>query len=270
LLHLSQPALSQQISILEDELGTSLFSRDRRRVELTPAGEVLLEYARRIVDLSQTALETVRQAAGDTRSSIRVAYTSSALLPISNEVIKEFQIRHPEVRLELRSGWTSRNLEDLLHGRVDVAFVRPLIKHAQIKGTEICRERLAVAVPADHTLATREQVSIADLRKYPVILRPGQYELFRGELWTEGPPQSAGEEPDEENALIAVARGVGIFVLPEAWAKTLHVDGVVIRTFSGPQPELPLLVAFNEENVTPTIRHFIEVARQVRDWTAAS
>ena len=152
-----------------------------------------------------------------------------------------------------------------MHGRVDVAFIRPLIKHAQIKGTEICRERLAVAVPAWHALAKCPEVVVADLRNYPVILRPGQYELFRSELWTEGPPQSAGVEPDEEHALIAVARGDGIFVLPEAWAKTLHVDGVVIRTFSGPQPALPLLVAFNEENETPLIRCFIEVARSVKE-----
>jgi DNA-binding transcriptional LysR family regulator len=264
LLGISQPAISQQIAILEEELGVTLLMRDRRHVELTPAGEVLIEYASKIVDLSEMATAAVRRAKAGKHSNLRVAYTTSALLPVSELIIKAFQTQHAEVNLELQSGSTSRNLEDLLHGRVDVAFVRPLFKDPQIRGIEICREDLAVAVPTHHELANAAEIRVKDLQTYPVILRPGQYELFRHELWTEGPPMPAGEEPDEQHALLAVARGQGIFVLPEAWGRTLHVDGVVVKSFERPRPSVALLVAFNDEYATQNARKFIDVARTMK------
>jgi DNA-binding transcriptional LysR family regulator len=267
LLHIAQPALSQQIQALENELGAVLFTRNRRGVSLTLAAEALLPYAEKIADLAETAVASVHQAKGAQRSVIRVAFTRSALQPIVSTLIEQFQERHPNTYVQLRSGWTSLNFDDLLHGRIDVAFVRPLIRHPQIKGVEVSRERLVLAVHHDHPLARSEQVTVAAIRPYPFIVLPGQYELFRQQLWVEGPPTVSGEEPDEAHALMAVAKGRGIFVLPEAWGTTLHINGVIIKSFVAPQPEISLLVAFNSEMATEVVMNFVNFAHSMRELT---
>ena len=265
LLHIAQPALSQQIQTLEKDLGVVLFSRSRRGVSLTAAGEALLPYADKIVDLVENAVASIRTANGVNRNLIRIAYTRSALQPIVSTLVEQFQQHHPETHVQLRSGWTSLNFEDLLHGRIDVAFVRPLIEHAQIKGVEVSREKLVLAVRHDHPLAASDRVTVGATRPFPFVVLPGQYELFRQQLWAEGPPVTSGEEPDEAHALMAVAKGRGIFVLPEAWATTFRVDGVIIKSFIEPQPETSLLVAFNAETATKNVMDFVNFARSMRE-----
>ncbi len=266
-LHVAQPALSQQIQVLEKEIGATLFRRNRRRVELTQAGETLLEHAKRIFDLVDLAVTATQRADGSEQSMLRISYTRSALQSVPTSVVERFKEAHPNVRVELRSGWTSLNVEDLSRGRVDVAFVRPPVRGilSQIRLFEMCREELVLALPVNHDLAQLADVPISALRRYPLVLRPDQYDMLKSELWVEGPPQCASEEPDEEHALMAVAKGQGVFVLPEAIARILRVDGVVVKSFTSPPPTVPLLIAYNEELVTPNVLDFLAIARAMRE-----
>jgi DNA-binding transcriptional LysR family regulator len=265
-LHVAQPALSQQIQILEKEVKAVLFERNRRRVGLTPAGEVLLEHAKRIFDVVDIAVAATQRAGCSQQSTLRVAYTRSAVQQTPSAVVERFKETHPNVRIDLRSGWTSLNVEDLLRGRLDVAFVRPPVRGmvGPIRLFELCREDLVLALPTDHDLAQLDNVPISALRHYPLVLRPDQYDMLKSELWVEGPPQRSSEEPDEEHALMAVAKGQGVFVLPEAIARILRVDGVIVKPFASPRPTVPLLVAYNEEAGTPDVANFLAIAREMK------
>lgn len=102
-LHMSQPPLSQQIRLLEQEMGAQLFERSRRAVALTAAGLLLQEKARQIVELHQHAGELCRMAAHGLAGRLRIAFTAS--VPLFDEfsaMLRDFRSRHPQVELDLQ------------------------------------------------------------------------------------------------------------------------------------------------------------------------
>ena len=102
-LGIAQPPLSQQIQVLEKEIGTRLFHRLSRGVELTIAGQSLLRDARAVLDLAERAVTTAQQIGRGERGSIRIGFTSSASFnPIVPGLISEFRSKHPKVEVMLR------------------------------------------------------------------------------------------------------------------------------------------------------------------------
>lgn len=165
-LFMSQPPLSQQIKILEEELGVLLFERDRRSVRLTPAGTAFLAHAQEIMRLVPIAVDAARQAAVGERGDLRIVYSDSAMF--SDMVltgIAGYRQAFPMVNVELREASTLSQLNDLMSGRADVGFVRgPLSGLAKgLRATAVACERLVVAVPVNHPLAKRACVSLKDL-----------------------------------------------------------------------------------------------------------
>src|SRR5215213_10217993 len=125
-LHMSQPPLSHQIRLLEDELGCVLLERTRRRVELTPAGNALLRDARAALgDLDRAARNARRIHEGQT-GLLRVSFAGSALLSLVQRVVHGLREQHPEIDIELRERSTSHQLRALAAGATDlVLFPRP-------------------------------------------------------------------------------------------------------------------------------------------------
>ena len=113
-LHMSQPPLSQQIRLLEQEMGAQLFERSRRAVALTPAGLLLQDKARQIVELHQQAGELVRMAAHGLAGRLRIAFTAS--VPLFDEfstMLRDFRSRHPQVELDLQHMTTGEQIAAL-------------------------------------------------------------------------------------------------------------------------------------------------------------
>jgi DNA-binding transcriptional LysR family regulator len=120
-LHVSQPPLSTQIKAMEEELGTRLLSRTRRAVELTQAGQLLLEHARRAVSELDLASETVHRAARGEAGAVRVGFTDSVpMLDMFAELFRSFR-----VKIELRHMSTAKQLQALADAELDVAIMRP-------------------------------------------------------------------------------------------------------------------------------------------------
>jgi DNA-binding transcriptional LysR family regulator len=122
-----EPApLSQQIRLLEQEMGAQLFERSRRAVALTPAGLLLQDKARQIVELHQQAGELVRMAAHGLAGRLRIAFTAS--VPLFDEfstMLRDFRSRHPQVELDLQHMTTGEQIAALTAGQIDIGFMRP-------------------------------------------------------------------------------------------------------------------------------------------------
>ncbi len=121
-LHLAQPSLSHQIRRLEQQLGVTLLERTSRRVELTPAGHVLLTEGRRLLTQSQRAIRVTRAAGAERLTVGFYGSAASALLP---GLLRAFAEDHPTVEVSVRELLLGR-INDLLAGNVDVAFTRLL------------------------------------------------------------------------------------------------------------------------------------------------
>ncbi len=123
-LHMSQPALSQQVRALERDLGVELFTRTSRQVALTPAGEALLAAAPRAIYEMDEAVLTARRAASGATGRLIVGSVRSGLSSVVPSLMRAFWDAHPEVRLEVYQMDTSAQLRALTERRIEVGVVR--------------------------------------------------------------------------------------------------------------------------------------------------
>ncbi|HET9718473.1 MAG TPA: LysR substrate-binding domain-containing protein, partial [Solirubrobacteraceae bacterium] len=172
-LHISQPPLSQQVRQLEEELGTQLLIRNRRRVELTAAGEAFLHDARVILGELEGAVGTARRIGAGQSGRLRINFVGSALLSIIPAAVQAFRRDRPGVEVDLRERPTAEQLRAVRSGAVDLGFVRPPVD--ELDGLEaelVLREPTLAAIPAEHPLARAPRPSIARLAGEPLVLFP--------------------------------------------------------------------------------------------------
>jgi DNA-binding transcriptional LysR family regulator len=270
-LHITQPALSQQIKLLEREIGTELFVRGSHGVTLTPAGRVLLSSGERLLREVDLVTESVKAAAAGQTGLLRVQYTRSWPDAGSHDLVHAFNREYPHVTVQADTGWTQHNIERLREGMTDVAFVRtPLINAPGINVLPIREDPLVVALPINHPLSRKVVLEPRDIHSQGVILwpraqGPGYYDSIIGQVWGDMRPKIAIEEPDDEHILTAVASGMGIGLIGAHRAVKLCPKDVVIRHFSEPQPVTQLAIAWNADDTNPVMNRFIAVAKEFAD-----
>lgn len=219
--HVAQPSLSQQIRVLEQELGSPLFNRLRGNITLTPAGEVLLPLARRILADTETARRQVLELLDLRRGIVRLGATPSLCTGFLPDVLREFRSDYPGIRLVLEEGGSRDLVRDLAAGSLDLALIiLPLHStDPALTTTPLLREDL-VMVTASHAPAPAPegQLRIADLRGQPLVMFRRGYDLRE---FTVGACRDAGFEPTfaieggEMDAVVGfVCAGVGAAVIP--------------------------------------------------------
>src|ERR1700720_3608736 len=156
-LGLQQPPLSQQIRALENELGTKLFTRLPRGVELTPAGVAFQEEAQAVLNGVDRAAVRARTAAMGQRGRISIGLTTSASLhPGVTRTLRAYADSHAAVALDLHANSAAGLTEALLRQNVQVAIIRAAVaRPAALVFRELARENMLIALPADHRLIRR-------------------------------------------------------------------------------------------------------------------
>ena len=267
-LFVSQPALSQQTSSLEGELGLTLLQRDRRGVRLTPEGEAFLAEARAVVQQADRALEVARALAEGATGRLRLSYVRTMPGGLPEAIVREYQRRYPGVEIAADSGSTGQNVERLSGGELDVAFVHtPFESGVELTSVEIATEPLVVAIPSAHPLSKRRRVRRQDLAGVPLVYfprqnSPGVYDRGLSQVYGPEAPHIVRTEPTEERILVAVAEGVGISLFVEERAAMLRPPGVIYRRFAGPEPTVALGVAFHQPPAL-AVRRFVDLAREL-------
>ncbi|WP_236787810.1 LysR family transcriptional regulator [Amycolatopsis sp. GM8] len=266
-LYISQPALSQHIRVLEREFGVGLLDRDGPRFRLTDAGRVAAEEARQVLELASRARLRVQAAGRGETGLLRLAYTRSAPGPRASGLVSAFRRRYPEVAIESETGFTSRNIEQLEAGEIDVAFVRPPIEGSGLLEVEIIdEEEVLIALPSNHPLAACEQLDRRQIAGEAVVFwsrehGSGWYDHIQQQVWPRHPPKVVWEEPDDEQLMHAVAAGSGIAAVPEHRARVLHVEGVTLRHLTDPVPRTGLALAYRRGERNPLVENFLVLAR---------
>jgi DNA-binding transcriptional LysR family regulator len=170
-LHLSQPAVSQQIRSLENYLGVELFLRSGRGVALTDAGEVLLLLARELLDLSRRIEETMQSLEGQVAGHLVIGCTTTAgkyMLPL---LAAAFSKRYPNVQVTIEMCNCASIVDPLLAQEVHLGISSTKIVHRDMECQPFFNDRVILVVPADHPFASRSSVSPIELLDQPFILR---------------------------------------------------------------------------------------------------
>jgi len=153
-LHMSQPPLTQTVKSLERALGTKLFDRSRRKVELTRPGRLLLDQAQSVLSHMDRALDAVRASAQGLSGRLAIGVVPSTTYGILPAILRLFRERHPSVDLHLEELATVDQTDALQQGRIDVALNRPptFFSRGLVQET-LMRETLIAALPTHHPLA---------------------------------------------------------------------------------------------------------------------
>lgn len=238
-LHITQPALSQQIRQLEREVRTQLLHRTTRQVDLTDAGRVLLTEARKVLAGADHAVSALRYAADGEAGLLRIAFVSSAAVRILPALVPALQGAWPLIHLELEESTTDRQIERILEGRLDLGIVREVGTPAGLVVQPIAREPLTLAVPDNHRLATRRRVRLAELAGERFIVFPRHqvsllYDHIAALCHSAGVQLDVAQEAVQFPTILGlVASRTGIAIVPDS-LRALHLPGLRYITLVDP------------------------------------
>lgn len=265
-LHIAQPALSAQIRSLETQLGTKLFSRTTRKVDLTPAGELLLADARDIVERADRAAAKVAAAGRSDRGALRVAFAAHAAGETSTEIFRRFAEVHPAIEVELVESSTLEGLQQLVADHeADASFAWLPILDEQLDSLVVFSEPKAVGMRPEHPLASQE-VRPVDLGTVPIVAPWEHYSPETVAYWL-GPFRGERTAIDldatsVDECLSLVARGLAVYVVPESVQRFYGRPDIVYRPLTGVEPASVALV-WHRETQNAAVDAFVEVTREV-------
>jgi DNA-binding transcriptional LysR family regulator len=266
-LGIAQPPLSQQIRQLEQELGAALFTRTKRRVELTPAGRAFLEHSRQILAETERAKRVARRAGRGEIGRLAIGFVSSADLDVLPRALRVWHERFPDVEVELHALLTAAQVDALLRGRLDVGFIRLPIDQTSLVVESIRREPLVVALPERHPLARAARVRLADLASETMLLfarhtAPGYFDVFIGACRRAGFTPRVLSPGSMQTNLALVSAGLGVSLMP-ASIRNLRRAGVVYRPLAPPVPQVEMAIAHRRDETSAIATAFVQTVRDV-------
>lgn len=223
-LHLTQSAVSHQIKALEDELGVRLFIRGKKGVKLTDAGESALEHAVKILEEAEALRRSVILRETGVIGRVRVAAATQALVHLFAPLFEEFMDAHSQVDLLFRTTpSTEQTVEDILNGIVDVGFASLPVYSPNLEVQELFEDELQVVAAKGHQFSSREQVSVAEIKKERWILFERGASIRRAtDAFFEKAkfePETVLESNDADFIKLMIEHGLGISLLP-VWTVT--------------------------------------------------
>jgi DNA-binding transcriptional LysR family regulator len=274
-LHLAQPALSQQLRILERELGARLVERGPGGCALTAVGVVVAAEARVLLAHATAARARIDVAARGQGGRIRLAYTRSARGGMVDALVSRFREENPHVEVVPETGWTAPNVAGLLAGRYDAAFVRPPLYEPELSCRFVDTEELLLALPANHPLAAVRRVPREAIVGEPAVMwprenGPGMFDRTIGQIWPNGGFNLVRHEPDDEQLLRAVAGGAVVAAVPAGRARALRLPGVRLRHFTAPMPTVDISLAYHAKRLPPVVQRLLSTLEALRPTEPAS
>jgi DNA-binding transcriptional LysR family regulator len=268
-LRIQQPPLSAQIKQLEKELGTPLFRRLAKGVELTDAGKLLLEQARIILKQVEDATVGVRRRGRGETGQIIVGSSGFYFHPLIVKVLSEIKARYPNLtiapeldvtNIPLLIGW-------LRTGRIDVSLIPlPIDDSDGLDIEPLVDEDCVVALPRGHPLSNSATVPLSSLSEENFVLcyrgtNPGMYDSILAACARAGfNPKVVQQAPQIVSAMPMVAGGFGVSIMPRAFSE-IRFPGVSYVDIEGDTPRSAIGLACRRDERSPAIKNAMRAAR---------
>ena len=167
---MTQPAVTQQVKALEDELGVPLFDRRGGRITLTAGGKVLLPLADQMKEISDQAFAAVAEASGEQAGQLAVGASQTIAQYLLPNFIAGFIKAHPRIRIVARSGNTKTMLDDLVAHQIQVALIEGPDQRKDLNIEPFFQDHMVLVVPTSHEWADQE-IDIESLKQQPLLMR---------------------------------------------------------------------------------------------------
>jgi LysR family transcriptional regulator, hca operon transcriptional activator len=262
-LHTAQPSLSRQLRDLETELGVKLVLRGPRGVQLTAAGRAFLDPARAALMQVEAAAAAAQRAARSEGATLVFGFLAGYEMVWLPDVLRILRENSPNVEVVIRSQSSPELAENLLCGKIDVAFLRPDKGEPVLVYRTLTNEPLIAAIPRSHPLASSDVIHPQDLMRSPLIVAGRETAPYLRAVVESYAAQSdtvldvEHEVPNLTTAMSLIA-STGIPSLLPLWAVNLFPPPIVARPLAGAPPTIALAVSHNRTNPSLVLRRFLE------------
>jgi LysR family hydrogen peroxide-inducible transcriptional activator len=247
-VHVSQPSLSAQVQQAEAVLGVRLFERSQRRVLLTPAGELVVARARRVLREAEDLLAAARLLFDPFRGNWRLGLIPTVAPYLLPEILPGVHRAHPHLRLLLREERTPVLVRELLAGGLEAAILAEVPDLGDLARAPLAEDRFLLAAPLGHPLARKRKVALRDLEQAPLLLLEDGH-CLRGQALAFCAKAGAREADFRASSLPTlmqmVAAGMGLTLLPALCAPMERTRAsLALRPFAPPVPGRQLVLAW--------------------------
>ncbi len=262
-LHIQQPPLSRQIQRLEEELGTQLFNRNNRKVELTDAGKYFLGEAKEILKNDSRARTTLQAMGEGTAGKLHVSFVYLTLSSAFPDIVGDFMKKFPQVDIVLHDETSLQQITNLIDGTRHVGFLTLNITDIQdLSHVIVQRTFSCAAIPASHDLAKKEVLTLQDLSTIPYICSREAYSQRRVEKVQKkfkeaGLKLKLGMQFQRKHTeTIFVAAGMG-WTFVDCGSEHIMPEGVVLKQIETESAPLEVAMVWSPDRVTPLVENFL-------------
>jgi DNA-binding transcriptional LysR family regulator len=261
-LHIAQPALTQNIQQLEQELGVELFERKGRRISLTEAGRVFEREAEHSLRVFLGAQLAAQRAVRGEVGKVVIGFQSTAGLTVIPQLLKRLGNKYPDIEVTLREMGTAAQRKALRQGEIDVAIMYTL-PDDEFSHHELTPDSLVIALPESHPLAARDSIALKELSEDRFVLAsPEVAEVLHNAVLAECAdsgfkPRHIQEVSTAQTALGIVSAGFGVSVLPAA-VQALPRKGVVLKPIRNSRLQVQLALMWPGKHASPIIPKLLE------------
>ncbi|WP_307815704.1 LysR substrate-binding domain-containing protein [Myceligenerans indicum] len=270
-LYVSQPSLSQQIRKLEETLGTPLFVRSSRRVQLTAAGRTLLQEAPKALTALEQAVQLTRLSGSGIATTIRLGYTPIANFGTITVLLDALQEAHPDFTIDAREIFSAEIPERLRVGDLDIGLALSPQHLDGVAGELLRREAVSALLSTRHRLAAAPKIPLADLHDetlllFPRPLAPAYYDRIVAACHEAGftPEICAFEDPPVNAMLARLSGGREVGLAPASFAEHAANAGTALTVRDVIDPQIPaeLSILWSTNDPSTAVTGVLDTARR--------
>jgi DNA-binding transcriptional LysR family regulator len=229
-IYRTQPAISAQVRLLEQECGEKLFDRSGKKVLLTPAGEILQRYAQQIIELNKEALQAIAELNQTARGKLHLGANEATCLYVLPKTFARFRELYPLVQISIYRNFSHKILQKVQEGAIELGIVTLPQSANNMEVIPVFRDEMQVIVPASHPLATNRSATVEEVANFPLILpKTGHTRVVLDRLLRAYRQhlQVSMELASVETIKKFVGAGLGISIISRAYAQAEVAAGLV-------------------------------------------
>ncbi len=266
-LNITQPAFSQRIAALEEEVGHRLFTRNRGPIKPTEAGLAFARRAQIVIDNAEAATTDARLAARGKKDQLRIGFTPVALYQNFPRIVTQFRKAYPDINIEMKELLSLEQEQALRKGTLDIGLVHPPLVDKDLMFQSLESINLVLAIPTKWEQSKQTTISLEDCSDMPFLLPPRVvgpvfYDAIIAACHRAGFYPKVIEEVAPMPTLIGlISSGMGAGFVTEGML-SIQRSGVSFLRVNNALPKLPLALAWKRNANNSAIQHFIQTVEQ--------
>ena len=259
-LHISQPPLSHQLKILEEEIGSKLFDRTTRNLEITEVGEFLKNRAIQILELMNETVKEIKQNQEELEGVLKIGFVASSTAALVPKVIPGFSKNNPEVKFELKEGSTYKILDLLNHGTIEIGFIRTPFNSEEFDCIYLSKEPMIALVDKNKYFQEVNEIDISFLEGLPLIIDKRFKKIIVNACYRKGfIPNILLIGEDSRTLMNLAQQGMGIAIVPESSKNLIFRENSKVVKIKDEELETQVVVAWlRNKKLSSVAKHFLK------------